>query len=75
MDNDLRREERAIFLVIAIVTGPIVLIAALRGYFGGGSTLCMLFFALALFGIVRTWRDSLPRARASYGADARPRRR
>ena len=68
-DQDIRSEERGIYLVIFGAMIPIVLITALtRGVFDGGATICLILAVISTVGLVATlvmnYRDrpELPRA-------------
>ena len=54
-DNDIRNEERGIYLVIFGAVIPIVAITALtRGVFDGGATICLLLALASTIGLVTT---------------------
>ena len=54
-DNDIRSEERGIYLVIFGAVLPIVLITALtRGVFDGGATICLILAVVSTIGLVAT---------------------
>jgi uncharacterized membrane protein YqjE len=78
VDEDIEREERAIYAIAIIALAPVVIVAALRRvHFDSGASLCLLFVVLAAAGlvttIVRGRRQHLPRARIHEVADRRRR--
>jgi hypothetical protein len=69
VDEDIEREERAIYSIVIVALAPVVIVAALRRVnFDGGTSLCLLFVIPALVGlaatVVRARRPRIPRARA-----------
>jgi hypothetical protein len=67
-DLEIRREERAIYIIIMVALSPVVVAALYRGgaSIDGGTTLSFLIVALGVLGLatgVRVMRSRLPRAR------------
>jgi hypothetical protein len=67
-DDDIRREERAIYAIVAAVACPVVIGVAIEGTaLDGGAALCLVLASLAIAGIVAgaraITRSRLPRAR------------
>jgi hypothetical protein len=67
-DDDIQREERAIYLVAIVVLAPVVVLALVqRLSFDGGVTMCLATVVLGVIGLIATFlgrRDRLPPARA-----------
>jgi len=67
-DLEIRREERAIYVIILAALSPVVVAALYRGgaSIDGGTTLSFLIVALGVIGLatgIRAMRSRLPRAR------------
>jgi hypothetical protein len=67
-DQEIEREERAIYIIILGALSPVVVAVLLRGdgVFDAGTTLSFLIVALGILGLaagLRAWRARLPRAR------------
>jgi hypothetical protein len=66
--TEIQREERAIYIIIAVALSPVVVSALINSdaEIDGGTTLSFLIVALAVIGlaaVVRAMRTRLPRAR------------
>jgi hypothetical protein len=60
MDDEIAREECIISIVVVMACAPVVTATALEHVaFDGGSSLCLVFGAVALCGLVRRWRAML----------------
>ena len=69
MDDDVVREERAMYAVLVVVLAPVPIIAlAQRAEFSGSATLCLIGAVLGVVGLRATVRalrrPGLPSARA-----------
>lgn len=64
MEDDVRREERAIYVIAIVMLAPAVIVAIASTSLGSGTTLCLVGAVLAAIGFARSMRRSrLPRAR------------
>lgn len=68
VDEDIEREERAIYTIAIVALAPVVIVAIVQQVqFDGGTSLCLLFVVLAAIGLVTTLagrrRRHLPQAR------------
>jgi hypothetical protein len=68
-DDEVEREERAIYLIVIAALAPVVVVAVVRNVdFGGGTTLCLTGVVLGAIGLMASVvralrRPRLPRAR------------
>lgn len=67
-DEDIEREERAIYAIAIIALAPVVIVAVLRrAVFDGGTNLCLILVVLGAAGLLATYMRTtpprLPRAR------------
>jgi hypothetical protein len=67
-DREIRREERAIYIIILVALSPVVIAALYDGgaEMDGGTTLSFLIVVLGVIGLatgIRAMRSRLPRAR------------
>ncbi len=68
-DRDVAREERAIYLVIAVVTIPVVVAAIIsNAVIDTGATLCLGLAAFSLINVFGRGPRVLPRAQATLRA-------
>jgi hypothetical protein len=68
LDLEIKREERAIYIIIMAALSPVVIAVLYRGgaVIDGGTTLSLLIVALGVVGLVagvRAMRSRLPQAR------------
>jgi hypothetical protein len=76
MNDEIEREERAIYLVIALAAIPVLIGVAIQGdAIDAGATISLGCVVLALIGLLQLRRARLPKviARRATGTPRRPR--